>query len=179
MSCERMDCDEFASFYDEYFGLVSRIALSILGDERESVSVADLTMWYAFSHPDKLRGMPTCAAEAYLIKVVRARSYDVLRHRARKQYTDISKIENSAYEVSDESVERTVELKDLCDSVKRCILSMPDIYRDVLTLRIADEMRISEIAATLDIPLDTAKSRCRRGMAILKRYMSARGYGDL
>ena len=174
-----MTKDEFASFYDTYFGIAERFARGILRDEIESLGVADFAMWYAFCHPDKFRDVPRPAIEAYLFKIALTRSYNELRGRRYNNCVDLSVIENTAAEASDENVERQVEIKDFRDAVERFVRSLPDIYRDTLTLKIAKEMSVSEIAEALSIPFDTAKTRCRRGMKTLKGYMIARGYNEL
>ncbi len=174
-----MKLDEFTVFYDAYFSTVRGVAEYILGDERESISIADLTLWYAFCHPDKFLGMADSAVKAYLVRMARTRSYDELRRRHRNCYTDISLIENTPYEASDESVEKLVEIRDFWDTVHRCVSAMPEIYRDTLILKITKGMTLTEVAQTLGIPFDTAKTRCRRGIALLKRAVRLRGYSSL
>ena len=171
-----MPREEFTLFYNAYFDRVRYAAAVILGDERDSLAIADIAMFYAFCHPDKFRRMTPVAVEAYLLNIARTRSYDELRCRARNCHTDISKIENTPYAASDESVERLVEIKDIRDAVERCIRAMPDIYRDTLTLKIAKGLTLVEVAAALDIPINTAKTRLRRGMLLLGGFIRARGY---
>jgi RNA polymerase sigma-70 factor (ECF subfamily) len=48
---------------------------------------------------------------------------------------------------------------------------LPWIYREVLTLRFEEEMKLEEIAVTLDIPLSTAKTRLRRGLDQIRVVM--------
>jgi len=50
---------------------------------------------------------------------------------------------------------------------------LPWIYREVLTLRFEEEMKLEEIAVTLDIPLSTAKTRLRRGLEQMRVVMNA------
>ena len=174
-----MTTEEFTSFYDTYFRVAKRFARYVLRDELDALSVADFAMWYAFCHPDKFRDVPRPAIESYLFKIAMTRSYNELRGRRYNNCVDLSVIENTATEASDENVERQVEIKDFRDAVERFVRSLPDIYRDTLTLKIAKEMSVSEIAEALGIPFDTAKTRCRRGMKTLKGYMIARGYNEL
>ena len=47
------------------------------------------------------------------------------------------------------------------------------IYREVLSLRFEEEMKIEEIADVLGTPLSTAKSRLRRGLEQLRRTIEA------
>jgi RNA polymerase sigma-70 factor (ECF subfamily) len=46
---------------------------------------------------------------------------------------------------------------------------LPVIYREVLTLRFEEEMKIEEIARVLEVPLSTVKTRLRRGLEGLRK----------
>lgn len=179
MFSECMGQEEFAEFYDTHNGFVARVACCILGNERDALDVADQAMWYAFCNPDKFRGAPICAVRSYLAGMARTRSLDMIRRARRNGYTDITNVLDTLYDVSDENVEQTVEMKDFRDAVERCVRSMPDIYRDTLALRIMNEMTFKEISVRLGIPIDTVKSRWRRGIVMIERVVRSRGYGSL
>lgn len=179
MFSERMEQEEFAEFYDTHNGFVARIACCILGNERDALDVTDQAMWYAFCHPDKFRGMPICAVRSYLAGMARARSFDMIRHARRSDYTDITSILDTLYDASDENVEWAVEMNDLKDTVERCLRSMSDVYRDTFVLRIAKGMTFKEVAIELGVPIDTVKSRWRRGLVMIERVVRSRGYGSL
>lgn len=179
MFSERMEQEEFLKFYDTHNGFVARIACCILGNERDALDVADQAMWYAFCNPDKFRGAPICAVRSYLAGMARARSFDMIRRARRNGYTDITNVLDTLYDVSDENVEQTVEMKDFRDAVERCVRSMPDIYRDTLALRIMNEMTFKEISVRLGIPIDTVKSRWRRGIVMIERAVRSQGYSSL
>ena len=176
---ERMEREEFLDFYNTYNDFVVHIAGRILGDERDAVDVADQAMWYAFCHPDKFRGMPICAVRSYLAGMARTRSLDMIRRARRNSYTDITNVLDTLYDVSDENVERAVEMKDFKDTVERCIRLMSDTYRDTFVLRIAEGMTIKEVSKKLGVPVDTVKSRWRRGMVIIEKSVRSRGFNSL
>jgi RNA polymerase sigma-70 factor, ECF subfamily len=46
---------------------------------------------------------------------------------------------------------------------------LPVIYREVLTLRFEEEMKIEEIARVLEVPLSTVKTRLRRSLEGLRK----------
>jgi RNA polymerase sigma-70 factor, ECF subfamily len=50
----------------------------------------------------------------------------------------------------------------------QAMIELPLIFREVLTLRFEEEMKLEEIAALLKIPLSTVKSRLRRGLDSLR-----------
>jgi RNA polymerase sigma-70 factor (ECF subfamily) len=52
---------------------------------------------------------------------------------------------------------------------------LPTVYREVLTLRFEEEMKLEEIATVLDAPLSTVKTRLRRGLEGLRHKLEAQG----
>ena len=171
--------DEFSSFYNAHFKRVKRSALSILGDDMDSLGVTDVAMWYAFCNPEKFREMSYVDAEAYLLKIVRSRSYDELRARRRHSYVDIALIDNTTCQLGREEVEREIELSDFIDAMERCVRSMPDAYRDTLFLRFIEEMTLPQIAEVLGVPFNTVKTRYRRGIQMLRKFVTDKGYDTL
>lgn len=53
--------------------------------------------------------------------------------------------------------------------VKRALESQPPLYREILSLRFEEEMKLEEIAELLAIPLSTVKSRLGRALERLRR----------
>jgi RNA polymerase sigma-70 factor (ECF subfamily) len=50
-----------------------------------------------------------------------------------------------------------------------CVAELPLVFREVLTLRFEEEMRLEEIAAVLRLPLGTVKTRLHRALKHLRR----------
>jgi RNA polymerase sigma-70 factor (ECF subfamily) len=56
-----------------------------------------------------------------------------------------------------------LDSRELRDDVRRALAQLEEHYRLVLTLYYFDDMKYSDIAEALDIPLNTVKSHIRRG----------------
>ena len=56
--------------------------------------------------------------------------------------------------------------------------SLSVMYREVLTLRFEEEMKLEEIAEVLSVPLSTVKTRLRRALDRLRGTMEARFPGE-
>jgi RNA polymerase sigma-70 factor (ECF subfamily) len=56
--------------------------------------------------------------------------------------------------------------------------TLPVTYREVLTLRFEEEMKLEEIAQVLDAPLSTVKSRLRRSLDQLRDCLEMRYPGE-
>jgi RNA polymerase sigma-70 factor (ECF subfamily) len=51
------------------------------------------------------------------------------------------------------------------------VAALPEAQRAIVVLRYQEDMDPGEIAETLDIPLNTVKSRLHRGLEFLRRKM--------
>ena len=61
------------------------------------------------------------------------------------------------------------------ESIVERIISLPDIYKDVLYLRLVNEMKIKHISELLRIPPETVKKRIQRGKKILIDQLEKEG----
>ena len=58
--------------------------------------------------------------------------------------------------------------------ISEAMAGLPVMYREVLTLRFEEEMKIEEIAQVTAVPLSTAKARLRRSLEQLRDALEAR-----
>ena len=56
----------------------------------------------------------------------------------------------------------------LSESLRKHVAALPEWQRAVVVLRYGEDMDLSEIAHTLDIPLNTVKSRLHRALECLR-----------
>jgi RNA polymerase sigma-70 factor (ECF subfamily) len=61
--------------------------------------------------------------------------------------------------------------------ISEAMAGLPMMYREVLTLRFEDEMKIEEIAQVTAVPVSTVKSRLRRSLEQLRYALEARHPG--
>jgi RNA polymerase sigma-70 factor (ECF subfamily) len=54
------------------------------------------------------------------------------------------------------------------------VAELPAIYREIVSLRFEEEMKLEEIAETLDVPLSTVKTRLRRALEGLRVSLAVR-----
>ncbi len=171
--CACMQEDEFLDFYNTYSGAVARAAIRFLGDEGEALCVTDSTMWYAFCHPEKFRGREHSSVASYLLRIVYTASIDHIRRRSRITVVDDDVLDCIEYSADRESIEGCIESDELRDIINKCVGSMPEVYRETVLMRLFDGMTVREISERLSIPLDTAKTRWRRGRVMLRESICA------
>ena len=58
------------------------------------------------------------------------------------------------------------------ESVRRALESQPPVYREILSLRFEEEMKLEEIAEVLSVPLGTVKTRLARALERLRTAFS-------
>jgi len=66
-----------------------------------------------------------------------------------------------------------LDSRELRDGVRQALAQLEEHYRLVLTLYYFDDMKYSDIAEVLDIPLNTVKSHIRRGKERLAALLEA------
>jgi RNA polymerase sigma-70 factor, ECF subfamily len=59
-----------------------------------------------------------------------------------------------------------------------CLAELPVYYREVLSLRFEEEMKLEEIALVLEAPLSTVKTRLKRGLESLRARLESAYPGE-
>ncbi len=149
--------------YDQYGGLIYRIAFATLRSRSDAEDVTQATFVSAW------RGRETYdvgyrSLKAWLIGIVRRRVVDQIRMNERKRLA-----EQAAMDLEEDatvpSVDRVVDRMVIADALDQ----LPDPQRDVLKLAFFDDLTHTQIAAHTGLPLGTVKSNLRRGLLTLRR----------
>jgi RNA polymerase sigma-70 factor (ECF subfamily) len=99
--------------------------------------------------------------ETWLFAIAHNVAIDLLRRRPGESLGDYAAAEPDALELV-LAGERAVHLAVAMDT-------LPALYREVLTLRFEEGMKMEEIAVVIHAPLSTVKSRVQRGLERLRR----------
>lgn len=189
-----VDGDEMAlgELYDRHADSLFRAALLRLGDRglaEEVLQDTYLALWNRAELFDRGQG----SVIGWLSTIARNRAIDRLRSLGRRpppialsSLTQAGADEASADEARDALLsastpisgvtaaldpEREVDMAELRQEVDRALAAMPEQERQVITLAYYDELSQSEIAARLDWPLGTVKTRTRRALARLRESL--------
>jgi RNA polymerase sigma-70 factor, ECF subfamily len=68
--------------------------------------------------------------------------------------------------------DNSLELDERSAQIETALKTLPDYYREVITLKIWGDLTFEEIAETLDIPMNTAASRYRYALEKLRRTLT-------
>ncbi len=163
------DPTTFARMYDEHSRGVYGAALRILGDAARAQDVAQdvfLRVWRNPSRFDARRG----ELGSYLRLMARSRALDLWREtqaagRARDRLeVVVAQQEERVEDRPSDAAERGEDRTTVRDALSR----LPDAQREALVLAYWGGMTADEIARRSGVPLGTAKSRIRLGLAKLR-----------
>lgn len=105
-------------------------------------------------------------------------SLDELRKRRRRPQLHTARDDGPTHEVADSRAERDVTATADRLALDAAVAELPDEFRTPLVMRDVADLDYSEIAAALDIPLGTVKSRIARGRRMLSERLSATYFGS-
>jgi RNA polymerase sigma-70 factor, ECF subfamily len=98
--------------------------------------------------------------------------FATLRHRAvdwaRREDRRAAREQASAGAVPTTWFDTGVEDRERAKLVQEAVVKLPEIYREIVTLKIWGELTFGEIAEVLQIPANTAASRYRYGLRELR-----------
>lgn len=162
---ERMqagDSSAVAELYDEYAARVLGLLVRLLPTRSDADDVLQEVFWQAWKKADRFdanRGNPL----AWLLTMARSRAIDWLRRR--KTTESISRAPEPR--TFDQPVDE-LEQQESATQVHQLLLKLPDEQRSVIQLSFYEGLAHQDIAAHLEIPLGTAKTRIRLGMKRLR-----------
>jgi RNA polymerase sigma-70 factor (ECF subfamily) len=103
-------------------------------------------------------------ASALVFATVRRRAIDLARREDRRTGRELAAAPASA-----SWFDTSVEDRELSQLIQGAMSRLPDMYREVVTLKVWGGLTFAEIADTLGIPANTAASRYRYGLVELRR----------
>lgn len=151
------DVGAFNALYLRYRDFVYRIALRFAGSHEPAMDAAQ----EVFAHLlDKLPTLRlTGKLSSYLYPVARNTAL-AARERDRRRL----RLAQAAAVETEESASAPPERERLM----RAVDALPDAQREVLLMRIVDEMSIEEVAVALGVPIGTVKSRLHHALGALR-----------
>jgi RNA polymerase sigma-70 factor, ECF subfamily len=163
------DPSALGPLYDRYAKLVYGLALAILGSREEA---EDLTqeVFVIVCEPtafDASRG----SVSAFLTTMTRSRAIDRLRRRGRSVRLLKTWHEATPAAPAPTTPFEHVSMAHCAERVRGALAELPEAERQVLEMAYFKGLSQAEIAADLETPLGTVKSRSRRALMTLKRAL--------
>lgn len=163
------DYQAFSQLYDQSSSLLYTLVLRILGNRDEAAELLQdiyLEVWRKVARYDVGRGTPM----AWLVTLTRSRAIDRLRTRTAQAQTVAGSVDDSAAHLQDQSpgpfdIQADQELRNL---VGKALAELPEAQRQALELAYYEGLSHTEIAARLNQPVGTIKTRIKLGMNKLR-----------
>ena len=164
---------QFARVYDEHHRSVFATALRVLNDHAQAGDVVQDVFLRLWRRPESFD--PSRAdLGTYLRLIARSRAIDLIREsQSRARMTDRFKVVVAEEPPRiDDRPDLAAERDDDRAAVRVAIGGLPDSQREALVLAYWGGLTAEEIARKERIPLGTAKSRIRLGLAKLRSEMA-------
>jgi RNA polymerase sigma-70 factor (ECF subfamily) len=160
-----------ASLYDRYRLILFGLILRILHSQPEAEDILQevfLQVWRKASDFDEARGRPF----TWLVTLARSRAIDRLRAFASRERTATQATRDVTESISDAADDAVKSEQG--EIVRGALAELPEEQRQALVLAYFEGLTQSEIAARLNSPLGTVKTRMRSGMIKLRELLGGR-----
>lgn len=179
----RGDEKAFSVIVELYEKDVYNIAMYILGNREDAQDVTQetfLSFWRSLKFYRE-----ECSVKGYLLRIVRNRSYDILRKKKNENIAPLAFSEDGEYQEidmpdisTDANPAEAYIRKERIELVRKAISMLGDEQRDIIIMRDINGLSYSEIAELIGLSEGTIKSRISRGRASLKKILLELGYDD-
>ena len=166
--------EALAEAYRRHAGAVFALSRRLLVDKalaEEIVQEVFLRLWNQPEKFDHERG----SLRSYLLAQCHGRSVDLLRSetsRRNREERDVRRTAEAGYDLEHEVVDLTV-----AEKVQEALTALPEGEREAIALAYFGGHTYREVAALLDEPEGTVKSRIRSGLKRLRTELVGAGLG--
>ncbi len=168
--------EEFEAVALPFIDPLFNLALNLTRNRKDAEDLVQETYLRAYRFFDSYR--PGTHIKAWLFRILRNTFINRYRaSRSRPEQVDFAKVEEAYETIVDEeflnrrrppSPEQVVMDGVLDAEVQEAMAALPEEYRVVVIMALAEEMAYKEIAEALSIPLGTVMSRLHRGRKLLQ-----------
>jgi RNA polymerase sigma factor (sigma-70 family) len=160
--------DLFESLVSEHYEALFRFACSLTHEESEARDLTQQTFYVWATKGHQLRD--SSKARTWLFTTLHRTVLQIRRRQVRFPHHELEENMADLPAVSSQVVDQM----DAATVVSALTL-MEEIYRSVVTLFYLDDRSYKEIAAVLQLPMGTVKSRIARGLVQLRKNLSLVG----
>lgn len=168
------DQDAFAHLVERYTGLVYSLAFQRVGNHHDAEDIAQTVFWNAW------RALPSFREEAavstWLYRMAVNASTDFLRRQGRRE-APLSLDDPDLPQTADVSPGPTEAAQEAerREALYQAVHALPEQARSILLLREFQGLSYEEIAAALELPMGTVRSRLARARRSLAKILQEQG----
>jgi len=183
LQLRRGDPDALGALMARYQNRIYRYLLRLV---RQPADADDLFQQTWLRVAEKIRSFDTSRDfDAWLFTLARNLAFDHLR-RIRPQSLDEPSRDDAPEDTmiarmatGDPGPFEQLLATERAQHLAAALENLPVTYREVLSLRFEEEMKLEEIAAVLSAPLSTVKSRLRRSLEQLREILESSAGGEV
>ncbi|MEM7129729.1 MAG: sigma-70 family RNA polymerase sigma factor [Chloroflexota bacterium] len=175
------------ALYDRHGQTAHNLVMRIVRDSALTDEIVQETFWQVWRKAADFRGLG--AAAAWVYRIARNKSLDALRklnrmpvvHELVEQQTSGATFLSAAragVDTAQSPVESQVSQQLERQQLFRALASIPGEQKMCLELAYFEDLSQSQIAARLNIPLGTVKTRIRMGLEKLEHILRATGFQE-
>lgn len=150
-----------------------------IGNEDTAKDICQTLFIKMFKDLRKLRDPEKLKPWLYQIALNLCRDEMRRRKRHRLYYIDSDPVNDSPNSVRNlvddnrKSPDNILEHSQIGDILKKSLMSIPEEQRTIIVMKQYQDLKFSEIADILDIPMNTVKSRLYYGLKALRKILEA------
>lgn len=166
------DVDAIAAMMERYQHRLYRYLLRLL---REPATAEDVFQQTWIKVMDRIRSFdPSHSFEGWLFAIAHNLAIDYLRRYRPESLDEPLPSGDSRAELlagcGPDALDKLLA-QERAAGLARAMTTLPLVFREVLTLRFEEEMKLEEVAALLGLPLGTVKTRLHRALKHLRRTL--------
>ncbi len=175
MDRNELNADSFEALYEEYAPFVYNLAFRYTGNRAEAEDLTQEAMVRVYRFMDSFRGgafrswLYRIVTNLFLTRVRRERRLP--RQSLERVLSDGETLEEALPDRSEDPGE-LVEQTGIQDHVHLALGTLPDPFRTALILRDVEGLAYEEIAAALDVPIGTVRSRISRARDLFRKELN-------
>lgn len=172
----RGDKDAFAVLVERHAEAVYKFAYRYLrngGDAEDVAQEAFVRAWKNVKKFDETKNFKT-----WLFAITKNAALDLIKKKKPLLFSQIAEEDEqldaffAPFAPAPELPDAVFSRKMVKADIARSLAALPPGYRTVLAMRYNDHLKFREIAETLGEPIDTVKSKHRRGLALLRKVVT-------
>lgn len=160
------DSEAFEALYSRYRDWVYRLAWRFTGNNQDALDALQETFTYLLG---KFPGFELTASMTTFL-------YLVVRHISATIRSKSSRFTSGGQVPDEPAAPKSEDSEHYRSELAAVLIVLPDEQREVLLMRFVDDMSLQEIAAAIDIPLGTVKSRLHNALSVLRNDRRTRDY---
>jgi RNA polymerase sigma factor (sigma-70 family) len=177
------DQKAYASLMQRYKDSIYFMALKMVNNKEDAMDLTVETFAKAFDKLDKYQ--PDFAFSTWLFRVATNNCIDFIRKKKLNTMSLHGMVDDDGDErpmqikTDDLNPEEFSIKKQQTQELKALVESLPQRYRNLITLRYFDELSYEEISTQLSLPLGTVKAQLFRAKYLLGNIINRRNRNDI